>query len=81
METINITLNKKTEDESNGGPVHLTPSFSTPIHQLDYNLQTLRKEELLPNTDTPTPESTPSPPHIEEKKTRWGLGRKKKDKK
>lgn len=52
-----------------------------------FNLQsptTLRREECndIPTPETtPPPVSNPQPPHQEEKKPRWGLGRKKKDKK
>jgi hypothetical protein len=79
LDTINISLGKKTDERMNGGPVNLASSVSTPL-----NIQspiTQRREELL-NVETPAPErKTPSPPPMEEKKTRWGLGRKKKDKK
>ncbi|KAI9276074.1 hypothetical protein BY458DRAFT_434296 [Sporodiniella umbellata] len=83
MSTLNIPTKEQNEDitYSNGGPIHYSTNASSerlpfsPIGMSStqqFNLS--RKENLEENTNTALPP-------IEEKKSRWGLGRKMREKK
>ncbi|KAI9483496.1 MAG: hypothetical protein EXX96DRAFT_558383 [Benjaminiella poitrasii] len=100
MDSINIGIDGKKMDDvynGNGRPTPIASQQSTiPISPLrldnlsndhNVNLQsptiTTKKDDYV-TSELPTPETTPPPPQPEEKKTRWGLGRKireKRDKK
>ncbi|CEP16668.1 hypothetical protein [Parasitella parasitica] len=87
-------MDESNNNQSNGGPSELSsqhPTATNPVNSLgsdnnnnDNDINAVQREE---HNNIPTPESTPPPasapqaPQPEEKKTRWGLGRKKKDKK
>jgi hypothetical protein len=77
MEAINISNGLK-KDESIYRPVPVS-SHSVPL-ATTFRADPTKVDDISQDA-FPTPESTPSPPVNEEKKTRWGLGRKMKDKK
>ncbi|KAI7907747.1 uncharacterized protein BX663DRAFT_491912 [Cokeromyces recurvatus] len=98
MDSINISLDNNKIDCDNDRPVPVMSQqpLTIPVSPLrldnisndnnHFNLQSpiIGKKDDYSNSEIPTPETTPSPPHQEEKKTRWGLGRKireKRDKK